>query len=129
MKTILLIDDEIDILNFMEEFLSSMGYQVVPKRDAESALSVILQGTKIDLVITDLGMPGLSGIELVTVLRQTLPSVPMIVFTAHGGVDSYLKSLSLGVFEYINKPVRRNELGRVVKAALEQSESDNYLSA
>jgi DNA-binding NtrC family response regulator len=74
-------------------------------------------------------MPGMSGIEFVTVLRRVLPSVPVIMFTAHGGVETFVESLSLGVFEYINKPVRTDELGRIVKAALERSEADNSLPA
>jgi DNA-binding NtrC family response regulator len=70
-------------------------------------------------------MPGMSGIEFLAILRKALPSVPVIMFTAYGDVDTYLKSLSLGVFEYINKPVGKNELVRIVKAALEQLEADN----
>jgi DNA-binding NtrC family response regulator len=74
-------------------------------------------------------MPGMSGIEFLTILRKALPSVPVIMFTAYGDVETYLKSLSLGVFEYINKPVKKNELGRIVKAALDRSEADNSLPA
>jgi DNA-binding NtrC family response regulator len=129
MKTILLVDDELEILEVLGEILVEFGYKVIPKTDAESALSVIREGTRVDLVITDLRMPGMSGIEFVTVLRRTLPSVPVIMFTAHGGVETYLESLSLGVFEYINKPVKKNELGRIVKAALDRSEADNSLPA
>jgi DNA-binding NtrC family response regulator len=129
MKTILLIDDDHDILNLVGEILTGLGYKVLPQPDAESALSILRQGTRVDLVITDLQMPGMSGMELVPVLRRVLPSVPVIMFTAHGGVETFVESLSLGVFEYINKPVRTDELGRIVKAALERSEADNSLPA
>jgi two-component system response regulator GlrR len=129
MKTILLIDDDHDILNLVGEILTGLGYKVLPQPDAESALSILRQGTRVDLVITDLQMPGMSGMELVPVLRRVLPSVPVIMFTAHGEVETYLKSLSLGVFEYINKPIEENELGRIVKAALEWSETDNFSPA
>jgi DNA-binding NtrC family response regulator len=125
MKTILLVDDEPDILTAVGEILAALGHKVIPQPDAESALSVIRQGTTVDLVITDLRMPGMSGIEFVTMLRKALPSVPVIMFTAYGDVETYLKSLSLGVFEYINKPVGKNELVRIVKAALTRLEANN----
>jgi two-component system, response regulator, stage 0 sporulation protein F len=121
MKTILLVDDEPGILEALGEILKEFGYGVIPKPDAESALSVIREGTKVDLVITDYRMPGMNGSEFVAALKQILPSVPVIMLTAYGGVETYLQSLSLGVFEYINKPVGGKELGRIVKAALDWS--------
>jgi len=128
MKTILLVDDEFIILEALGEILSRLGYKVIPKPDAESALCVIREGTKVDLVITDYRMPGMNGAELIAVLREVLPSVPVIMITAYGGVETYLKSLSLGVFEYINKPIEGKELGRIVKAALDRSAADSSLS-
>lgn len=125
MKTILLVDDEPDILKTLAETLGRSGYNIITKPDAEAALSVVREGTKIDLVITDLRMPGMSGSELTTILRQTLPAVPIIMLTGHGSVETYLKSMSSGVFEYVNKPVQARELRRIVKTALEWPKAKN----
>lgn len=123
MKTILLVDDEPEILNILGEILRGFGYTTIPKPDAESALSAIRQGAVVDLVITDLRMPGMSGSDLLIVLRKLLPSVPIIILTANGSVESYIQARSDGVFEYINKPVQAKELRRIVKAAFEWSAS------
>ncbi len=127
MKTILLVDDDLHILDVLEEILNSFGYKVIPMPDAESALSAIREGANVDLVITDYRMPGMNGIEFITVLRQVLPSVPAIMLTGYSSVEIYLKSLNLGVFEHLNKPVKVKELDRIVRSALERSEAGNVL--
>lgn len=121
MKTILLVDDELENLRSLGEILNRFGYKVIAKPDGRSALSVVGEGTPVDLVITDYRMPVMDGLEFVTSLKQVTPSVPVIMLTAYGAVETYLKSLSLGVFEYVNKPVKAKELGRIVKAALDGS--------
>jgi DNA-binding NtrC family response regulator len=119
----MLVDDEPDILKILSDMLGRHGYTIIAKPDAESALSVVREGTPIDLVITDLRMPGMSGSELTTILRKTLPAVPIIMLTGYGSVETYLKSMSSGVFEYVNKPVQARELRRIVKTALEWSKT------
>ena len=121
MKTILLVDDELENLRSLGEILNRFGYRVIAKPDGKSALDIVREGAEVDLVITDYRMPGMNGLEFLTTLRQVSPSVPAIMLTAYGAVETYLKSLSLGVFEYVNKPVKAKELGRIVKAALGDS--------
>jgi two-component system response regulator FlrC len=123
MKTILLVDDDRDILRYLEDTLRMFGYNVIPRTDAESALPVIREGTKVDLVITDYSMPGMDGHEFFTVLKRLSPSVPVIILTGYGSVENFLKSLSLGVCDYVCKPIEAKELGRVVKAALNRAEA------
>jgi two-component system response regulator GlrR len=123
MKTVLIVDDEPGILDVLEQTLSSAGYAVIPKPDAEAALDVIEEGARVDLAITDNLLPGMKGAELVDELKQRKPSMPVIMLTAHGSVQSYIQMISKGVFEYINKPIQAKELRRIVKAALAWSES------
>jgi len=122
MKTILLVDDELEILKSLGEILTRFGYQVIAKQAAQEALASVKDGANIDLVITDYRMPGMDGLEFLNALRQMDPSVPVIMLTAYGAVESYLKSLSLGVFEYVNKPIKAKDLGRIVQAAINSAE-------
>lgn len=128
MRTIILVDDDPDVLMTLGDMLNRSGYHVISTPDAESALAVIRVGTRIDLVITDYKMPGMDGGEFMMTLRSIAPSVPVIILTGHGSVELYIKSMSLGAFEYIAKPVRTNEFDRIVKAALERPETDDSLS-
>ncbi len=127
MKTILLVDDGLHMLEIVGETLITFGYKVIPRPDAESALSVIRDGTDIDLVITEYWMPGMNGVEFLTILRRALPSVPVIMLTKYSSVEIYLKSLSLGAFEYLNKPIKEKELYYIVRSALQRSAANNVL--
>jgi DNA-binding NtrC family response regulator len=122
MKTLLVVDDELENLRSLGEVLNRFGFKVIAKPDAQSALTTIREGASVDLVITEYRMPGMDGLEFLVLLKRILPSVPVVMLTAYGAVESYLKSLSLGVFEYVNKPIKAKELGRIVKAALESTE-------
>ena len=117
-KTILMVDDEPENRRIYSEILNDSGYKVIDEPDGASALSDIRQGEKIDLVITDYKMPDMNGLELVATLRNILPSIPVLILTAYTSIENYFQSLSLGVFEYIAKPVGKIEFIRIVRMAL-----------
>ena len=123
-RTILVVDDELDNRLIYSEILSDLGYNVIDKPDGTSALSVVREGASIDLVIADYRMPEMNGLEFIVELRQVLPSVPVIMVTAYASIENYFQSLSLGVFEYVNKPVAKREFERVVNAALHRRQTD-----
>ncbi len=123
-KTILVVDDEPENRRIFAELLSDLGYKVLDEPDGASALSTILQGAKIDLVVTDERMPDMSGLDLIETLTEVVPSVPVIMITAYGNIENYLRSVSLGAFEYVNRPVGKRELELIVKTALHDSEKN-----
>lgn len=120
-QTILLVDDDDENLENMSEIMRMHGYEVASFHDALSALSAISKGIRPDLVMTDYRMPVMNGLEFIETLRHQLPIVPVIMLTAYGNIDTYLKAFNLGIFEYINKPVNTGELLKIVKVALDKS--------
>jgi two-component system, response regulator, stage 0 sporulation protein F len=119
MKTVLVVDDETDIRNAYAEALGELGCRVLSKPDGPSALASVKQGADIDLVITDYKMPDMNGLNFVKSLRTMRPSVPVIMITGCMSLENCLQSRKLGVFEYVDKPIRIDEFKRVVTAALE----------
>ncbi len=119
-KTILLVDDETDIRSVYAELLGDLGCRVLSEPDGLSALAFVKQGAGIDLVITDYLMPNMNGLKFIKSLRAMRPLVPVIMVTAFTSVEKYLQSKHLGVFEYVEKPIRIDEFRRIVVAALEQ---------
>ncbi len=127
MKTILLVDDDLHVLEALGEILREFGYRVISRPDAESALSVIREGSSIDLVLTDYRLPGMKGARFIALLRQILPSAPLIILTGDCSVEAFVKALSLDVFECLNKPVKAKDLDRILKSALEQPDIGNAM--
>jgi DNA-binding NtrC family response regulator len=123
MKTILVVEREQESITYLSEILNRYGYNVIAKQCSWSALSVVREGTKVDLVITEERLPEMGGLEFLASLKEVDSSVPSIMLTTHGSVESYLKALNLGAFEYLSKPLSAKELGRIVKAAIEWSPS------
>ncbi len=118
MATILLVDDDPDVLESLEAVLSLSGYGVITKTGATEAIRTIEDGANVDLIVTDYRMPHMDGKEFLENLRLTAPAIPVIMLSACGSVETYLVSIGLGAYEYINKPVLASELRRVVNAAL-----------
>jgi len=116
-KQILVVDDEANLRRVLTAQLSRDGYEVHTAPDGEAGLAV-LREHHIDLVITDLRMPKMDGLEL---LRQALrgdPQLPVVILTAHGTVDNAVEALKTGAFDYITKPFDQVEVRTIVKKAL-----------
>ncbi len=127
MKTILLVDDEHYVLDALRQISNNFGYKVISRPDAESALSIIREGNNIDLVLTDYRLSGMKGIEFIVTLKKNLPATPVIILTKDSSVEAYIKALSLGVFECLNKPISMKDLDWVLKSALEPSNVGNAM--
>ncbi|MBI5535087.1 MAG: sigma-54-dependent Fis family transcriptional regulator [Deltaproteobacteria bacterium] len=116
-EQILIIDDEANLRRVLSAQLGREGYDVHTAEDGEKGLA-LLREHHIDLVITDLRMPKVDGME---VLRQALvidPNLPVVILTAHGTVDNAVEALKTGAFDYITKPFDQNEVKAIVRKAL-----------
>lgn len=109
MERVLIVDDEENTRIGLSKLLSQNGYQTQAAADGLEALECLGQ-ENIDLVITDISMPGMNGLDFLYELRKLYPEVKVVMMTAYGGVDSYLNSMNLGAFDYLNKPVKLRDL-------------------
>ncbi len=115
---ILLIDDEAIALTNLTHVLQREGYAVTACKEGESGLAA-LRTTDFDLVLTDLKMPGIDGMEVLREVRSRYPDVPVIMITGHASLDSAVEAMKAGAYHYLAKPFRLAEAREVVRAALE----------
>ncbi len=113
MKKILIVDDEENARIGLSKLLSQEGYQVSAVGNGYEALN-FLGGEQVSLVITDINMPEMDGLVFLRELNRDYPSTDVIMITAYGGVESYLEAMNLGAFEYLNKPIKLDELKSVM---------------
>jgi DNA-binding NtrC family response regulator len=116
-RQILVVDDEPNLRRVLAAQLSRDGYEVHAVADGKAALK-ILQEQYVDVVITDLRMPELDGLELMRRALALEPELPVVIITAHGTVDNAVEALKSGAFDYITKPFDQNEVRNVVRKAL-----------
>jgi DNA-binding response OmpR family regulator len=127
--TLLVVDDEADILDLMRDFLSAEGFAVVTAADAGSALATLDQ-TPIDCLLLDVMLPGASGFDLCRQIRQK-SDVPILFLTARDGDADKIRGLSLGGDDYITKAASLGEVSARIRAVLRRARrgSANYLPA
>jgi len=117
--SILVVDDEENAREGLSKILSNEGYKVEVASDGKEAIDR-LKKLSFDLVITDMRMPQMDGFEVLREIKKMDDNIGVIMITAFGEVDSYFEAMNLGAFEYINKPVKVDELKRVISKVLEE---------
>jgi DNA-binding NtrC family response regulator len=115
---ILVVDDDAALLQSLKEVLESEGYEVTTKGDGESGLRC-LKEQAFDLVLSDLALPGLGGLELLQYLRREQPDCPCIIITGYGTINNAVTAMRQGAYDYFTKPIDATELRLVVARALE----------
>ena len=113
-RNILVVDDEENARICLSNLLSAEGYMVSAAGDGQEALDYLQRG-QYQLVITDINMPRMNGLDLADTICTQHPGLDVIMMTAFGGVDSYVKAMQLGVFEYLYKPVKLDELKGIMQ--------------
>lgn len=118
-KRILVVDDEKRQREILELILSEEGYKVSTASGGEQAIKMVKQ-ERFDLVLTDLKMSGMDGLELLGQLMHYDSSIIVILMTAHGSIDSAKDAIKLGAFDYLEKPLDKDKLLEIVQRALER---------
>jgi DNA-binding NtrC family response regulator len=112
---ILIIDDEPNVRLMLETTLASVGYDVTKASDGEVALDILRSSDHhLDLVLLDLLMPRMDGMELLRRLRSTGNGVPVVILTAHGSIPEAVEAMKLGAIDFLAKPTTPDALRRVV---------------
>jgi len=114
---ILVVDDDPHFLRVLARILSGENFLVTSAAAACDALD-LLREAKFDLVISDLRMPECDGLSFLEALRGSGNTVPVIILTAYGEVDTYLAAMNAGATEYLNKPIQFDELLKTVRSCL-----------
>jgi DNA-binding NtrC family response regulator len=116
---LLIVEDDESLRLIVQMQLTKRGYETVSTPNAEQAIEVLKQARQ-NLVITDLHLPGMSGIELLKTIRVDFPGTAVIVLTAFGTVESAVAAMKAGALDYVTKPIHAHELISVVKHALDK---------
>ena len=116
---ILVVDDEINIRGALVTMLEKKGHQVRGVATAEEGLAQ-LEAASAELVITDLRMPGIGGMEFLCRLKDTWPDTEVVVMTAYGSIDTAVEAMRCGAYDYLTKPIDRERFPIVVDKALER---------
>jgi two-component system response regulator PilR (NtrC family) len=119
LNRILVVDDEASMRQLMEIALSKEGYQVTGADSARQAREMFAERS-FDLVISDIKLPDLSGVEVLRHVRETAPDTPVIMITAYASTDTAVEALRLGAADYVTKPFKIDELKIIIKSHLEK---------
>jgi two-component system response regulator PilR (NtrC family) len=117
---ILVVDDERSMREMLEIFLGREGYEVAGYSSASDALEGLARDQEFDLIITDINMPGLTGLDLLNSVGEFEKEIPVIMITAYGSPDSAVQAMKLGAVDYITKPFRIEEVQARISAAVER---------
>jgi len=116
---ILVVDDELSMREFLSILLEREGYAVTVAGSAEEALRT-MESALFDLVLSDVNMPGLSGIELLARIKEKSPETAVLMLTAFSAAEQAVEAMKLGAYDYICKPFKNEELKQLIKNALEK---------
>src|SRR5688572_23801864 len=121
MARIPIVDDQEIMRDSLASTLVREGHEVVASGDPAVALSKLQGPQRFDLLITDLKMPKLTGIELLAECKRLRPEMPVVLMTAHATVDNAVEAMKLGAYDYIQKPFPADAISLLVERTLEHN--------
>lgn len=115
-QTVLIVEDEADIRELLSEYFRARDYDVLGAADGRSALAVIARdGARIGLVITDLQLPGVDGLEVLRAAREANPAASVVIVTGFASLDSAIQAVRLGAYDYLTKPFSLGQIDVVLQ--------------
>ncbi|MFZ5764553.1 MAG: sigma-54-dependent transcriptional regulator [Thermodesulfobacteriota bacterium] len=117
MPTILVVDDELSMREFLKILLEKEGYKAITAQDGEKALKII-EENEIHLVISDIRMPGMGGLELLGQVKQIQPDLPFVMITAFASPEDAVQAMKYGAYDYITKPFKLDEIKSIIHSAI-----------
>lgn len=122
MATILIVDDEFSMREFLSILLEKEGFRILTAKDGESALKK-LKANQIDLLISDIRMPGIGGLKLLEQVKAAHDSLPVIMMTAYASPEDAVVAMKNGAYDYITKPFKVDEIKNVISSAITTKET------
>jgi len=119
-STVLIVDDEVSIRVSLRTILSGLGFSVVEAARGEESISLV-RTAQFDIVLLDINMPGLGGIEVCRLMRKNAPLLPIVMLTVQGSEDRKVEALDAGADDYIPKPFQLRELIARIRAAVRRN--------
>ncbi len=120
--TILLVEDEANVLKMLERFLAP-SYRCFSVTSAKDALELVKNEREIDVVVTDVRMPGMDGLQLIRAIRRMRPHLPAIAMTAYGSEETAVEALRAGASNYLRKPFKSQEFLAVVRKCIDVAQA------
>jgi DNA-binding NtrC family response regulator len=128
LASVLLVDDEVPFVETLTKRLTKRDLSVSSAFSGNGALEVLAQGRDVDVVILDVKMPGMDGIETLREIKKTYPLVEVIMLTGHATVGSAVEGMRLGAFDYLMKPCDMDELvAKVSEAKQKKSQQEQKI--
>lgn len=124
--TILVVEDEPDLLSALSEVIESFGYTVIGASHASDGLE-LLKSKKIDVVLSDINMPGMSGLQLLAKARKQYLLAPFIFITGNSSLDYVLEAVRLGAFDFVIKPFDFEALDSILKRVTSIVQRQDYI--
>lgn len=118
-KSILVVDDDTAIRESLERILKREKYEVITAEDGQAALELVRQQA-VNLILTDLNMPKMDGLQLLKATKMLSPEIEVIVMTAYGEVDTAVEAMRDGAYHFIQKPLKKLEIRLTIARALEK---------
>lgn len=119
--SILVVDDELLIRDLLYDFFTGQGWEIIVAENGEKALQ-LLENKSVDLLLTDIKMPDIDGLQLASRVKEDYPDLPVVVMTGYPSVESAVTALRTRVEDYVIKPFNINQLFKLVTATVEEKQ-------
>lgn len=115
---VMLVDDEADFINTMSKRLEKRDFKVITANDGEQALEMVDKNRNLEVMILDVKMPGMDGIEVLEAMKKKYPLIEVIMLTGHATIESAIDGMKIGAFDYLMKPCDIEQLTEKVQEAV-----------